>query len=104
MVDGVSSQTASPPSPPQPKGGTEFLDLEGKSAAGDGKLVADSESPEKVESSGPQTPAPRTRTQIVAGNVQYFVLCFSFFLLGWHDGSIGPLLPRIQSVYGVRHC
>jgi hypothetical protein len=103
MNDGVSSQTASPPHPPQPNGGTEFLDLEGKSATDDGRLVADAELREKVESSGSQTPAPRTRKQVVAGNIQYFALCFSFFLLGWNDGSIGPLLPRIQGVYGVRH-
>ena len=100
MVDEVLSRMASPPPSPQPNDGIEFLDLEGKSAT-DGNLVV--ELREKVESSGSQAPVPRTRKQIVAGNIHYFALCFSFFLLGWNDGSIGPLLPRIQRVYGVRH-
>jgi hypothetical protein len=29
-------------------------------------------------------------------------MCVSLFLAGWNDGTIGPLLPRIQHVYGVR--
>jgi hypothetical protein len=28
-------------------------------------------------------------------------MCFSLFLAGWNDGTTGPLLPRIQEVYGV---
>ncbi|KAK7463071.1 hypothetical protein VKT23_007657 [Stygiomarasmius scandens] len=32
----------------------------------------------------------------------YFgALLWSFLLLGWNDGSIGPLLPRIQGAYNV---
>ncbi|PPQ64173.1 hypothetical protein CVT24_008547 [Panaeolus cyanescens] len=33
--------------------------------------------------------------------VQFLSLCWSLFLLGWNDGSIGPLLPRIQSTFNV---
>ncbi|KAI0000192.1 MFS general substrate transporter [Russula compacta] len=33
--------------------------------------------------------------------IQYFSLCWTLFLAGWSDGSTGPLLPRIQSVYHV---
>lgn len=33
---------------------------------------------------------------------QFFSLCWALFLIGWSDGSTGPLLPRIQSVYHVR--
>lgn len=33
--------------------------------------------------------------------IQYITLCWCFFLEGWNDGSTGPLLPRIQSDYGV---
>jgi len=29
-------------------------------------------------------------------------LCWMMFLVGWNDGTIGPMLPRIQDVYGVR--
>jgi len=33
--------------------------------------------------------------------IQFITLCFTLFLIGWIDGSTGPLLPRIQSVYHV---
>ena len=33
--------------------------------------------------------------------VQFLALCWSLFVLGWTDGTIGPLLPRIQKVYDV---
>ncbi|KAK7684561.1 hypothetical protein QCA50_012508 [Cerrena zonata] len=32
---------------------------------------------------------------------QFVTLCWSLFLAGWNDGTIGPLLPRIQEVYHV---
>ena len=34
--------------------------------------------------------------------VQFAVLCSCLILEGWSDGSVGPLLPRIQDHYGVR--
>ena len=34
-------------------------------------------------------------------NLQLATLCWTLFLAGWNDGSTGPLLPRIQKVYGV---
>ncbi|KAF4611886.1 hypothetical protein D9613_003750 [Agrocybe pediades] len=40
--------------------------------------------------------SPRTTARI-----QFSSLCFSLFLAGWNDGTIGPLLPRIQQVYKV---
>ena len=33
--------------------------------------------------------------------IQFLALCWSLFVLGWTDGTIGPLLPRIQKVYDV---
>lgn len=32
---------------------------------------------------------------------QMFAVCFSLFLAGWDGGTMGPLLPRIQSFYHV---
>jgi fucose permease len=32
---------------------------------------------------------------------QFLALCFSLFLAGWNDGTIGPLLPRIRQVYEI---
>lgn len=29
-------------------------------------------------------------------------LAWCFYLNGWNDGTIGPLLPRIQEYYNVR--
>lgn len=34
--------------------------------------------------------------------IQFLSLCWTLFVVGWSDGSTGPLLPRIQSVYHVR--
>ncbi|OCH86755.1 MFS general substrate transporter [Obba rivulosa] len=41
------------------------------------------------------------RTNKLKANLRFATLCWSLFLLGWNDGSTGPLLPRIQSVYHV---
>ncbi|KAL0960048.1 hypothetical protein HGRIS_011696 [Hohenbuehelia grisea] len=35
--------------------------------------------------------------------VQFATLCWTLFLAGWNDGSTGPLLPRIQSVYNINY-
>ena len=43
------------------------------------------------------TPTTRRRARI-----QFITLCCTLFLAGWNDGTTGPLLPRIQSVYHVR--
>ncbi|KAF8161508.1 MFS general substrate transporter [Crassisporium funariophilum] len=44
------------------------------------------------------TPLIQPRT---TARIQYLVLCWSIFLIGWNDGSSGPLLPRIQKVYDL---
>ncbi|TFL07867.1 MFS general substrate transporter [Pterulicium gracile] len=33
--------------------------------------------------------------------VQLSALCWGAFLIGWNDATLGPLIPRIQEVYGV---
>ncbi|KAF5356946.1 hypothetical protein D9756_006376 [Leucocoprinus leucothites] len=61
---------------------------------------------EHVESIGYSTNAAvssnqQTRKQVVAERFQ-LCACFGWaFVIGWNDGSTGPLLPRIQEVYGV---
>ena len=37
-----------------------------------------------------------------AGLIQFFAICWCIYVVGWHDGSSGPLLPRIQQEYQVR--
>jgi len=34
-------------------------------------------------------------------NLQLATLCYSMFLLGFQDGTLGPLLPVIQRIYHV---
>ncbi|KAG6908937.1 hypothetical protein DXG01_002716 [Tephrocybe rancida] len=43
----------------------------------------------------------KTRKQKVAANIQFVSCCVPLFLAGWNDGTLGPLLPRIQTVYNV---
>ncbi|KAJ7677594.1 major facilitator superfamily domain-containing protein [Mycena rosella] len=47
-----------------------------------------------------QTSQP-SRRQIILARVQTITLCWAVFLAGFNDGSLGPLLPRIQRVYHV---
>lgn len=45
---------------------------------------------------GVKTPAMRRRAR-----VQFATLCWSIFVVGWNDGTLGPLLPRLQEFYHV---
>jgi hypothetical protein len=42
-----------------------------------------------------------TKEQARIARIQLFTISWTMFLLGWNDGSVGPLLPRIQEVYRV---
>ncbi|KAG6827807.1 hypothetical protein H0H92_010415 [Tricholoma furcatifolium] len=42
---------------------------------------------------------PMTKKQALAANLQFFACCWALFVAGWGDGSLGPLIPRIQSFY-----
>lgn len=42
------------------------------------------------------TPAMRRK-----GWIQFATLCWSIYVAGWNDGTLGPLLPRLQEVYHV---
>jgi hypothetical protein len=53
---------------------------------------------EKLTRSQPQA---KQRTQKTREQIQLAALCWFLYLEGWNDGSNGPLLPRIQEVYGV---
>jgi len=58
----------------------------------------DSESPSILSRAQPQV---KPRTQRTREQIQLTALCWFVYLEGWNDGSNGPLLPRIQQVYGV---
>ncbi|KAJ7032040.1 MFS general substrate transporter [Mycena alexandri] len=58
--------------------------------------------PSKIELDPPLPPTSTyqpSRQQILLGRVQTVALCWAVFLAGWNDGTVGPLLPRIQEVY-----
>ncbi|PVF93674.1 MFS general substrate transporter [Serendipita vermifera] len=44
------------------------------------------------------TPEMHKRERLVL-----FAMCFALFIAGWNDGTLGPLLPRIQAWYGVNY-
>ncbi|KAG6812458.1 hypothetical protein H0H92_002723 [Tricholoma furcatifolium] len=62
-----------------------------------GTLVSDSSGD---ASTSIQHPA-KTKKQIAAARIQFLACCVPLFLAGWNDGTQGPLLPRIQTVYNV---
>lgn len=48
-----------------------------------------------------RAPLRLTSKQRHNGWIQFLTLCWCIYLVGWNDGSTGPLLPRIQEYYGV---
>ena len=43
-----------------------------------------------------RTPAQRRKVLM-----QFFALCSAIYVAGWNDGTLGPLLPRLQEHYHV---
>lgn len=54
-----------------------------------------------ASSAVPLIPPAERRRQRRKGLLCFATLCWSFFLIGWNDGSTGPLLPTIQRHYNV---
>ncbi|KAH9852214.1 MFS general substrate transporter [Lenzites betulinus] len=52
--------------------------------------------PELQNQPGVLTPAMRRKA-----TMQFVTLCCSMFVAGWNDGTLGPLLPRVQAEYHV---
>ena len=42
-----------------------------------------------------------TKQEACLARAQFLALCWALFVIGWNDGSTGPLLPRIQKFYNV---
>ncbi|KAJ7481904.1 MFS general substrate transporter [Mycena latifolia] len=62
--------------------------------------TAGPDAPTVEPETAPQTYQP-TPHQILLARGQTVALCGAVFLAGFNDGSLGPLLPRIQQVYHV---
>ena len=45
-----------------------------------------------------------TKKEARTARAQFLALCWALFVIGWSDGSRGPLLPRIQKFYDVSWC
>jgi hypothetical protein len=45
-------------------------------------------------------PVP-TKKQARLAFLQFLAFCSALFMVGWTDGSIGPLIPTITKFYGV---
>ena len=45
--------------------------------------------------------AVRTAAMKRRGWYQFAALCMAIYVAGWNDGTLGPLLPRLQEVYHV---
>ena len=57
-----------------------------------------------LQNSGSSEPPPvQTPKQAAKERNQFLALCWCIFLVGWNDGTTGPLLPRVQSVYRVSY-
>ncbi|KAH9939471.1 MFS general substrate transporter [Amylocystis lapponica] len=77
--------------PPQPPAPTL------SSSQGTAEAKTESSKDGTTTSVSPAEPsAQKFRAQL-----QFATMCWSLFLAGWNDGTTGPLLPRIQSVYHV---
>ncbi|KAJ7108818.1 major facilitator superfamily domain-containing protein [Mycena epipterygia] len=55
------------------------------------------------EVSSDKSPAPSSthKHHRVRARIQLVTLCWTLFVAGWNDGSLGPLIPRIQQVYHI---
>ena len=96
----IRARSPHPHEPPSPKCGdqgpndVEMVDL-GRNPSKDGASSTIVPAP----SDPPPPPSAKARRK---ATIQFLALCWSLFTLGWNDGTTGPLLPRIQSVYHVR--
>ncbi|KAJ7247822.1 major facilitator superfamily domain-containing protein [Mycena rebaudengoi] len=63
-----------------------------------GPSFLDPKHPENEPITPPFEPSTQ---QLRLGRIQTVALCWAVFAAGWNDGSLGPLLPRIQDFYGL---
>ncbi|TFK87362.1 MFS general substrate transporter [Polyporus arcularius HHB13444] len=56
---------------------------------------------EDTDSTAPAITAAQKAVQKRKRMINFMLLCFVIFMNGWNDGTTGPLLPRIQSYYGL---
>ncbi|EIN08470.1 MFS general substrate transporter [Punctularia strigosozonata HHB-11173 SS5] len=96
-VDGAKAPSPRPRVPTHSKsdsfGDAEDIELQDRERAGP-TVAAEDAAVEDV-------PFVQTKQQVLLGHIQLAALCWCLFMAGWNDGTTGPLLPRIQTVYHV---
>ncbi|EIW55077.1 MFS general substrate transporter [Trametes versicolor FP-101664 SS1] len=71
--------------------GTEYVETDAVEAGGS-----------QVDRALPSTTFPASTAAMKRkSRIRFATLCWSMCLAGWNDGTTGPLLPRIQSVYHI---
>lgn len=63
---------------------------------------SDGPSAAQIDNDIPQYNSSPEKGLFTKTNLHFATLCWCLFLAGWNDGTIGPLLPRVQGVYDVR--
>ncbi|KAJ2915494.1 hypothetical protein MD484_g4896, partial [Candolleomyces efflorescens] len=79
----------------------ESVDLSRSISDGEATGVGAAPGPLSDKSSDISPPPERSRREKFVSNLQFAALCWSMGLLGWSDGTTGPLLPRLREVYNV---
>ncbi|KIO25300.1 hypothetical protein M407DRAFT_25416 [Tulasnella calospora MUT 4182] len=70
---------------------TELRDVKRDSRGNEGSVVSAAKALEPVR-----------QLSVAKERVYLAVLCWGAIVAGWNDGTLGPLLPRIQEHYHVR--
>ncbi|KAF5330048.1 hypothetical protein D9611_010410 [Ephemerocybe angulata] len=55
----------------------------------------------RVDAQGHPILSGKTRRQTVVSNVQFASACWALFIIGWNDGTTGPLIPRMREEYEI---
>ncbi|KAJ3538632.1 hypothetical protein NM688_g6488 [Phlebia brevispora] len=97
----LSIRAGYPPSPvldnPAPKTREKAEDVELAVLSRLGNNSGSQTVPESITGTPPSMPVNAAKT----ARIQFATLCCALYLVGWNDGTTGPLLPRIQSNYQV---
>lgn len=78
-----------------------FLDLKNNESTIVAAVISSAEpeevavNPPRIHDNPSSTPYDRREWQL------FSALCPTLFMLGWNDGTVGPLLPRMQAFYRV---
>ena len=85
------------PIPPEATEGHQTLDRSTKDKDASSKLDEDVTAYTTQADVDPQTNSSHRKRRLI----NFATLCWCFILEGWNDGSLGPLVPKMQTYYHV---